>query len=70
MTYNIYYDILIVLEYVVHFLKGGFAMFDIDLMSRTPIYEQLYNKISISLVFNFMMRKSICNGQTDFIILN
>lgn len=45
MTYNFYYDILIVLEYVVHFLKGGFAMFDIDLMSRTPIYEQLYNKI-------------------------
>ena len=32
--------------------------------------NEKYSNFSFSLVFNFMPRKSICNGQTDFIILN
>ena len=39
------------------------------------IYPSIDNLLNIvdtkyKLVFNFMPRKSICNGQLDFIILN
>ena len=51
------YDIRVIFD-IVHLLQKGAAMFSIDLTSRTPIYEQIYNKIIELIISGTLVENS------------
>ena len=51
------YDICVIFD-IVHLLQKGAAMFSIDLTSRTPIYEQIYNKIIELIISGTLVENS------------
>ena len=56
-------NVAYVMPHIIVIKNNKYLMFD-------EYVNTFKNKISISLVFNFMPRKTTCNGQIDFIILN
>lgn len=49
--------ILTVLVDTVHYKEGGGILFDLDLQSRTPIYEQLYKK-TVELIIKGVLKEN------------
>lgn len=52
-----YVGVTTVLSCIIHLLQKGGAMFSIDLTSRIPIYEQIYDKI-VSLVVSGTLKEN------------